>query len=279
MYNIKKVLNSSVVLVCDKNNNEFILLGKGLGYGRKNGEEISVTEKNQIFVPAGNLKTNQFLELLNEIPLEILQVTREIILEAERLLGVEFNNNLYFSLADHLNFAIERMKKGIKITNRVFWEIKNYYPDEFKAGLLGISRVEELGIYLPEEEAANLAFYFANAKSANDDNYDSMRYAKVIGEITNIAVLSINRTINKSNVHYMRFITHIKFFVERYFTDNLLQSKDTILYYQITNNYPKETLIAEKIRNFLKNKYEKDLTDEEMTYLIVHIARISTIGE
>ena len=171
------------------------------------------------------------------------------------------------------------MKKGIKITNRVFWEIKNYYPDEFKAGLLGISRVEELGIYLPEEEAANLAFYFANAKSANDDNYDSMRYAKVIGEITNIAVLSINRTINKSNVHYMRFITHIKFFVERYFTDNLLQSKDTILYYQITNNYPKETLIAEKIRNFLKNKYEKDLTDEEMTYLIVHIARISTIGE
>ena len=126
MYNIKKVLNSSVVLVCDKNNNEFILLGKGLGYGRKNGEEISVTEKNQIFVPAGNLKTNQFLELLNEIPLEILQVTCEIILEAERLLGVEFNNNLYFSLADHLNFAIERMKKGIKITNRVFWEIKNY---------------------------------------------------------------------------------------------------------------------------------------------------------
>lgn len=34
-YVIKKVLNSSVVLVSDHENNEFILLGKGIGYGKR----------------------------------------------------------------------------------------------------------------------------------------------------------------------------------------------------------------------------------------------------
>lgn len=33
-YIIKKVLNSSVVLVHDAKYNEFILLGKGIGYGK-----------------------------------------------------------------------------------------------------------------------------------------------------------------------------------------------------------------------------------------------------
>lgn len=39
-YIIKKVLNLSVVLVYDIKDNEFILLGKGIGYGKKIGEYI-----------------------------------------------------------------------------------------------------------------------------------------------------------------------------------------------------------------------------------------------
>ena len=37
---IQKVLNSSVVLVQDDSGEESILLGKGIGYGRKAGEPI-----------------------------------------------------------------------------------------------------------------------------------------------------------------------------------------------------------------------------------------------
>lgn len=39
------------------------------------------------------------------------------------------------------------MCKGIKIINWVFWEIKNYYLNEFKVGMVVIYMVEErLGI-------------------------------------------------------------------------------------------------------------------------------------
>lgn len=123
-YIIKKVLNSSVVLVHDANDNEFILLGKGIGYGKKTGEYICGSNDNQMFVPVENTKSKQFLELMDDISVDILKITQEIIVEAEKLLNSSFNKNLYLILADHFNFAIERMRKGIKITNRVFWEIK-----------------------------------------------------------------------------------------------------------------------------------------------------------
>lgn len=277
MYQIKKVLNSSVVLVHDEKQNEFILLGKGIGYGKKSGEKISMLEDNQVFVPVENSKSKQFQALMDEIPVEVLQITQEIILEAERVLHTTFSHNLYLVLADHLNFAITRMKQGINVTNRVFWEIKNYYPEEFKAGMLALYLVEDkLGIQLPQEEAANIAFHFANAMASDKESYDSIKYAKVIGEINNIVVFAINRTLDKQSIHYMRFITHIKFFVERYFTDSMLQNND-VLYQQMKTMHPKETAIAMKIKDFLEKKYGKPLPEEEVAFLVVHITRISTM--
>ncbi|HGM3506534.1 TPA: PRD domain-containing protein [Clostridioides difficile] len=275
-YIIKKVLNSSVVLVHDVNDNEFILLGKGIGYGKKTGEYLYDSNNNQMFVPVENTKSKQFLELMDDIPIDVLKITQEIIVEAEKLLNSSFNKNLYLILADHFNFAIERMRKGIRITNRVFWEIKNYYPNEFKAGMVAIYMVEErLGIQLPEEEAANIAFHFANAMASDENSYDTIKYAKVIGEIINIFVFSLNRTLDKKNMHYMRFITHIKFFVERFFTDSMLISRDDLLFNQMKRSNPKEMSVALKVRDFLEKKYGKKLTNEEMAFLVVHIARVN----
>lgn len=275
-YIIKKVLNSSVVLVHDVNDNEFILLGKGIGYGKKTGEYLCDSNDNQMFVPVENTKSKQFLELMDDIPVDILKITQEIIVEAEKLLNSSFNKNLYLILADHFNFAIERMRKGIKITNRVFWEIKNYYPNEFRVGMVSIYMVEErLGIQLPEEEAANIAFHFANAIASDGNSYDTIKYAKVIGEIINIFVFSLNRTLDKKNMHYMRFITHIKFFVERFFTDSMLSSRDDLLFNQMKRSNPKEMSVALKVRDFLEKKYGKKLTNEEIAFLVVHIARVN----
>lgn len=43
---IKKVLNSSVVLVTDKGSEDFIMLGKGIGYGKK--QEKALTTRQRI---------------------------------------------------------------------------------------------------------------------------------------------------------------------------------------------------------------------------------------
>ena len=45
---IKKVLNSSVVLVEDDAHQESILLGKGIGFGQKPGNVIVENQENQV---------------------------------------------------------------------------------------------------------------------------------------------------------------------------------------------------------------------------------------
>lgn len=277
MYTIKKVLNSSVVLVADGAGREFILLGKGIGYGKKPGAEVPASEENQVFVPLEEGRENQAREVLSSVSPEIVEVTQEIVAGSERLLGVSLSPSIYYMLADHLSFAIDRVRRGMVITNRVFWEIKNYYPDEFRAGQLGLTLVESrLGITLPEEEAANIAFHIANARDGEDASYDAARYARVIGKLINLVVFSLNRTVDTKSVHYVRFVTHVKYFVERYFSGSQLNGDDDLLFLQLSSKYEREMGIAHKIKDYMEREYGEVVTRDELVYLVVHILRLAT---
>ena len=274
MFEIKKVLNSSVVLAT-RDGDPFIVLGKGIGYGKKPGDVVADSSDNQVFVPVSGQSGSVAKEMALTVAPEVFDVTREIVGQAERLLGVTLSKSIYLVLADHLNFAFDRLRDGIRITNRVFWEIKTYYPDEFRAGLMGIQLVRErLGIELPEEEAANIAFHIANARSDAED-YDAMRYAKVMGKLVNLVVLSLNRPLDTKSIHYLRFVTHMKYFVERYFTGAMLSEQDGLSYGQLAADRPREAQTARKVADYLAATYGTEVPDDELTYLIVHIARLS----
>ena len=60
---IQKVLNSSVVLVQDDSGEESILLGKGIGYGRKAGEPIERQPSDRVFLPLSNPDAQPMLDL------------------------------------------------------------------------------------------------------------------------------------------------------------------------------------------------------------------------
>ncbi|MFN1844435.1 PRD domain-containing protein [Clostridioides difficile] len=54
----------------------------------------------------------------------------------------------------------------------------------------------------------------------------------------------------------------------------MLSSGDDLLFNQMKRSNPKEMLIALKVRDFLEKKYGKKLTNEEIAFLVVHIARV-----
>lgn len=277
MVRIKKVLNSSVVLITDEQGAEYIISGKGIGYGKKQNEEIDLNDATyQTFIPVTSDKSKQIAELVNSISPEILELTHKVILLAKKELQADLNDNLYFILADHLNFAVERFQKNMVITNRLQWEIKSFYEKEYVVGQHCLELVNrELDLNLPEDEAVNIAFHLVNAQSTSNPNYDSARYAKLIGEIVHLVCYSLNKTVDKDSIHYTRFITHICFFVERFFTDKMLEDEDNTLYLSIRNQCKKEEKIAKKVKEFIMNKYKKEIPDEELSFLIVHINRLN----
>ncbi|WP_086350557.1 BglG family transcription antiterminator LicT [Candidatus Enterococcus clewellii] len=274
MISIKKVLNSSVVLV-ENNGKEMIALGKGIGFGKKIGDQIPDEQVDKIFLEVEEQKSVQIVELVGEIPFEFFEVTRDIIAEAEKQLGKKLNSNLYLTLTDHLHFAVERAQEGLTVANRLYWEIKSYYPQEFQVGKHALELLnEKYAIELPQEEASNIAFHLINAQSEDTENADGFKYAKMIGGIVNMVRYSIQKEIDTNSIHYTRFITHVRFFVERYYSDGLLEDTEDQLYKQMWTLYPSAMETATKVKEYLEKVYQATIPDEEIVYLGVHINRL-----
>lgn len=275
MYKIKKVLNSSVVLVEGENLQEFILFGKGIGYGQKAGNLVKDDQADQTFMPIENAKSKELLRLLDSIPQSFIEITQQIVHYAESQLETKLNNGIYFTLMDHLHFAVERHKKNINITNRVFWEIKNFYQAEFEIGMYALTIINQAcNVDLPKEEAANIAFHLINGQGEESKN--GMQYAKMIGGIVNLVRYALQIKMDTDNIHYGRFITHVKFFVERFYADSMLEDPENLLFEQIANLYPDAMDIAFKIENYIMQVHGKMLPKEELAYLAVHIHRLAS---
>lgn len=276
MVKIKKVLNSSVVLAEDEKHAEFILLGRGIGYGKKHGEELQQSEEYQLFIPVSHEKSKYIIDLLTSIPQEILELTQTIVMKAKELLPTLRNDHVYFVLADHLHFALQRYAQNMVTTNRLIWEIQNFHPKEYEVALQCLHMVnEKLSITLPEEEAVNIAFHLINAQATNNPEYDSARYVKLVGELVSIVQYSLNKNLDKTSIHYFRFVTHIRFFVERFFTDKMLSQDEDCLYARDKHLYPKEVEIVNRIKSYLYDSYHKLITDEELSFLMIHINRMN----
>lgn len=274
MLTIKKVLNSSVVLA-DKDGSEMIVLGKGIGFSRKKEELIDEDDIDKIFIPLNESKNEYILELIDDIPLDFFELTKRIVALAEKQLKTKLNNNIFLTLTDHLHFALDRYQNDINIANRLYWEIKNYYPKEYAVSTQAVEMINQhFNITLPQEEAANVAFHLINAQS-EEDSTDSLASAKMIGGIVNMVRYSIQTDVDEDSVHYLRFITHVKYFVERFYTGKLMDDVGgSELYKQMWTLYPSAMEIGIKVQDYLSKMYGKTISEEEVAYLGVHINRL-----
>ncbi|HEY5840746.1 MAG TPA: CAT RNA binding domain-containing protein [Mycobacterium sp.] len=106
---IKKVLNSSVVLVEDELGTERVLLGKGIGFGAKAGQTVPEGASDRVFVALDDADQRNFVELLAQIPGEFVELARVIVTDATNS-GLELDPHIYLVLTDHLHFAVERLR-------------------------------------------------------------------------------------------------------------------------------------------------------------------------
>lgn len=272
---IKKVLNSSIVLVESDGDKDAIVMSKGIGYGRKAGEDVQLADDSRFFLPVSSMESQHLVELLDSIPLEYFEITKEIVEYAIKHLNIELNEHIYIALTDHLHFAVNRHKEQLITKNKMLWDIKNFYPDEFEVGSYALKLVHhKLGIQLPEEEAANVAFHIFNAQKNVDTHTNMLKSAKIIGNIVNIILYFLKTEPDQNSIHYARFKTHVQFFVNRALSNEMISSDDDFMYKQIESTYPKALECAEKVRTYMIREYELPIPNEEVAYLAVHIARL-----
>ncbi|MEN8078569.1 PRD domain-containing protein [Clostridioides difficile] len=273
---IIKVMNNSLVFVKDNNDNEIIVMGKGIGFMKKVGESIDSTKIEKVFTLKDDDAKKKYFRSMEDISSEYVDITNDIVRYATDKLKCKLNDNVFISLIDHISFAIERYNNNVSLQNRLLWEVKKFYPEEFKVGLYAVNKINDvLNISLPEEEAGNIAFHIVNAQSDNAKMENTILMVKMMKDILNIIKYDLKITLDKDSLSYSRFITHLQFFLQRVIEGKLSESKNSFILEQIESQYSDKVNCARNIKNYVEKLLNIEVSDDEVLYLSMHIIRVS----
>ncbi|WIG46827.1 PRD domain-containing protein [Bacillus halotolerans] len=271
---IAKVINNNVISVVNEQGNELVIMGRGLAFQKKSGDEVDEARIEKVFTLDNKDVSEKFKTLLYEIPLECMEVCEDIISYAKLQLGKKLNDSIYVSLTDHINFAIQRNKKGLDIKNALLWETKRLYKDEFAIGKEALHMVKnKTGVSLPEDEAGFIALHIVNAE-LNEEMPNIINITKVMQEILSIVKYHFNIEFDEESLHYYRFVTHLKFFAQRLFNGTYLESQDDFLLETVKEKYHRAYDCTKKIKAYMEQEYEHKFTRDELLYLTIHIERV-----
>ncbi|WP_312496409.1 BglG family transcription antiterminator LicT [Anaerosporobacter sp.] len=274
MYKIAKLINNNIVCSIDVEGNEVILRGLGIGFNKKVNDSIEDEKVEKIYKMANKDASNKLQELLAEIPIEYVTVCTEIIEYATKTLNKKLNDNIYITLTDHISFAITRKDNKLEYRNVLLTEIKTFYEEEYQIGVQALEIIKDkLGVELSYDEAGFIALHIVNAEL--DTNMGNMvKITELIQKVMELIYNYYGKEIDEDSLNYKRFITHLKFFGQRIFTDKATEEDDEEFRSLVKNRYPIEYQCAENIGRLVLEQYSKKVTEEELMFLTIHLKRL-----
>lgn len=270
------VYNNNAVLV-DDNGVECVIIGNGVGFGLKNNNIIDESKIDKKYYLDADFTQNKFGSLMAEIEEKYVILTFKVIKEAEKQLGQSFNKNSYILIADHINYAIKRNKNGEVLKNDLLWEIKKYYPREYRVARQTIQYIERSEkVKFEEDEVGFIALHFVNSSSSFKLKNETIFTTKLIRELIQIIEINFNMKLDESTINYDRFMTHIRYFVSRVFSNEKHDSHDNELLNQVKRMYPKAYSSGLKIKKHIDTLYKIKISNSELLYFVIHINRITS---
>ncbi len=272
---IEKIINNNIIAAYDESGAEIVVMGRGIGFARKPGGSVPDERIEKVFRIKSQSVAEQLKELLANMPLEHVKISSDIIAYAKEHLKLKLNQSIYVTLTDHINFAIERFSQGIEPENALLWEIKRFYSQEFQLGQYALELIyNRLGIHLPEDEAGFIALHFVNAEYGTDIR-DALNFPNLMKEILNIVKRELRIDLDEQSLHYERFVTHVKFLLQRIYRKELLPNEEAELAEMMRSKYPEEYRCSEKIAEYIEQATGSKISGEEIMYLSIHVRRVT----
>ncbi len=273
---IKKIFNNNAILAEDSANLECVILGKGIAFQKKPGTVVDESRIDKIFVLKSDETVDMFCQLMKEVPVNRLELTVKIVEQAQKDLDARFDEMIYIGLADHINYALNRYKEGVNFGNVMLWEIKKFYSDEYKAALKSLEIIQYYeDIRLEEDEAGLIALHFVNSQMEGGGKNQALQIMQVLQEMTAMVETEFGIRLNRDSISYGRFLTHLKFLVKRIINADLYTGQEEdILYHQIVKKYKDAFQCSQRLCRFLENKYQVEISVEEILYLTLHLQRV-----
>jgi len=274
---VLKVFNNNVVLARDHDASEVVLTGRGLGYQARRGDPVDESRVAQRFRPDAEHDVQQLTAFLTEIPPEHLALAAEILHDAQDELETTFAQGMVIPLADHISFAIKRVRQHIAVEYPLRSEVAHLYPRELRVARRAVALVAaRTGVDLPADEAVPIALHFVNALFATDDLSRTFRMTELFRQVFEILDSAYDRHFDTESINAARFITHLRYFFVRVDTDRQLMENPETFTTTIRQSFPDAYLCAERVKALLELRLEKPISTDEVVYLTLHVARLAS---
>lgn len=275
---IDRVINNNVVSAVEENGTEVVVMGKGVGFQMRHGMTIPEEQIEKVFRLDNPSSMDQFKNLVASLPPERLQISTEVIQYAKGVLNKKLSPNIYLTLTDHINFAIERFQDHMLFGNPLLREVRAFYKEEYMIGTFALDLIERrLGIAFPVDEAASIALHIVNAEY-NTKMRDTIDITRIIQDVLDLVREYFQMELDETSLSYERLITHLRFLAQRIYTSETIDDDTGVSEFpgMIEQIYPEEYQCSRTVKEYIEKTYGHQVSEEEVAYLAVHLKRVRT---
>lgn len=271
-YLVKKTFNNNAVLV-SLGQNEYILIGKGIGFNKKKGSII--LESNlieNVFIQVDETNKTQYEYLLETTDEQIVRVVEDIVSMAEAELGESLHVNIHFGLIDHINFALSRIREGIEIVNPFLLETRMLYKKEYAIAEKAVDLLKnQMNIEIPESEIGFITFHIHGGRMGGK-KADSLSYVKAISQVVPYIEDKLGRTLEENSFDSVRLVSHLRGLIERCVKNETIEN---LLLDKMKTDFPFEYKISENIALLLKKNIGIVVPENEIGYIALHLYKLN----
>ncbi len=271
-------LNQNALLVMNNKGEEVVALGRGIGFGKKRGDLIDSDGISRIFTVQSTANEKRILETLKSIDNEIYVIAEDVVDLGEKLLDKKLNETFIFTIAKHIQFAIERDREEPIEYSPFEYQLRYLYPDEYKASEEVIKFInEKYHLNMKIQEISFFTLHFVNGMIDSEDFNDILKLSELLNKIISFIDIESGNRLKRDSIDYSRFIVHLRYFLIRTLSKSQEDKKDPRMseLLSITKEmYLEETALLEKLKKKLSSDNQLSFGVDEDLYLLLHLVRI-----
>ena len=275
MFRVRKALNhNTLIAISMDNNQEYLLIGKGIGFGKKVSERFEIPENIEcsIYSLQEQTERGKAMELVKGMDPIYLEIAGKVLTKSEEVFG-KIDRRILFPMADHIAFAVQRIRANEQISNPLTDDIRALFHMEYKtAECVKDILWEMLQIEIDEHEIGYIALHIHSA--IEDENVAlSMQIAMAVRECIRMIEEETGQTIDVMSLSYNRLMNHIRYMVARSIKGEKLKLN---MNDYMSIKFPKSYAMAVEVcRQLEVQLHRKSPLDEvEIGYLAMHIERV-----
>lgn len=272
MYRIEKVLNhNTVIAVSPDNKHECLIMGKGIGFGRKITERIDIREEDKVYSLNEYTDRGSAKNIVKSIEPAFLEIASKVLDNAELRFG-KIDRTVLFPLADHIAFAVKRIKNGEQLSNPLTEDIRVLFYMEYKVAESVRPLLKEMcNIDISDDEVGYVALHVHSA--INDEKVSqAMQMARAVRECITLVEKETKKPIDVMSLSYNRLMNHIRYMVARAMNGEKLKVNMND-YMEV--KFPQAFTMAKAICDEIAKSLNTRLEDVEIGYLAIHIERVT----